>query len=161
MRKEDTCQILPVSASQAHLRERDETPHSPHCFQFQIYHSHVLPACHNCTSRPYWNFSLHIGKKRFSKLLASWANYSASRINTYQSSFNHIRRNVHNDSTFFFSESWLFLVTWVAWPKFNFMQMSISKCYTATTNCRSATYGWHQNALVTSSDFIAVSLNGC
>ncbi len=37
------CQIVPVSASQAHLGERDEAPPSPHCFQFQIYHSHAQP----------------------------------------------------------------------------------------------------------------------
>ncbi len=164
MREEDTCQNLPVSASQAHLGERDETPPSPHCFQFQIHHSHALPAA---PAQPGLQKD-HPDGTETSHYVYVWkkssSNHSTSRINTYQSFLNLIRRNVHNYSNlqqqaihFFFSKSWPFLVTWAT---FNFMQMSSSKRYTATTKCRSAAYGWHRNALVTSSDFIAVSVNG-
>lgn len=165
MREEDTCQILPVSASQAHLRERDEALPSPHCFQFQIHHSHALPAA---PAHPGLEKTIQMVLKLLSAYTVwkkdSSSKYSTSRIKSiYPAFLKHTRSNVHNDSNlqqqailFFFSKSWPFLVTWA---KYNFMQISSSNCYTATTNCRYAAYGCHRNALVTSCDFITVSVN--
>lgn len=130
MREEDTCQILPVSASQAHLgeteRERERRGPTLSSLLSLPDPSFSCAAHHTCTSRHcdgpsrwYWNVLLLICIKkttqRNSKLLVhgvKCANSSTSRIITYYSFFlSHQKEHSHLQqfaatSLFFFFSQW-------------------------------------------------------